>query len=170
MTHSNQPPIVCYLFRHRLARHILVYTTIHTLYRSSAVQHLQALSPEMQAEIIKNDMTNCRSPSAVLLSRIEKLKAQWPHTGAPGRPVAPTVAPRRAPDARPGAPVPASRVLPSTAPAGAVPQLRGSAARSRSPRGMQHPQGPPRKEVRENWDRGRAMGLASDFSRFRDFP
>ena len=68
----------------------------------------------MQAEIIKNDMTNCRSPSAVLLSRIDKLKAQWPHTGAPGRPVAPTVAPRKAP----GSAAPVSRVLPSTAPGG----------------------------------------------------
>ena len=47
----------------------------------------------MQAELIKSDMFNCRSPSAVLLSRIEKLKATWAHTGAPGRPVAPTVAP-----------------------------------------------------------------------------
>lgn len=112
----------------------------------------------MQAEIIKNDMTNCRSPSAVLLSRIDKLKAQWPHTGAPGRPVAPTVALRKAPGGSAAPTVPA-RVLPSTAPGGAMPQLRGSAARSRSPRG--HPQVPHRKETKENWEKGRAMGLAS---------
>lgn len=118
---------------------------------SSAATALKALSPEMQAEIIKNDMTNCRSPSAVLLSRIDKLKAQWPHTGAPGRPVAPTVAPRKAPGGSAAPTVPA-RVLPSTAPGGAMPQLRGSAARSRSPRG--HPQVPHRKETKENWEKG----------------
>ena len=103
----------------------------------------KALSPEMQAELIKTDMFNCRSPSAVLLSRIEKLKATWAHTGAPGRPVAPTVAPRR--------PIAVSRVQPTVAPVSMT--MRGSAARSRSPRGrdgVPHPAMPPRKE--QSWN------------------
>ena len=105
-------------------------------------QKKQALSPEMQAELIKTDMFNCRSPSAVLLSRIEKLKATWAHTGAPGRPVAPTVAPRR--------PIAVSRVQPTVAPVSMT--MRGSAARSRSPRGrdVPHPAMPPRKE--QSWN------------------
>ena len=97
----------------------------------------------MQAELIKSDMFNCRSPSAVLLSRIEKLKATWAHTGAPGRPVAPTVAPRR--------PIAVSRVQPTVAPVSMT--MRGSAARSRSPRGrdgVPHPSLPPRKE--QTWN------------------
>jgi len=109
----------------------------------SAAAALKALSPEMQAELIKSDMFNCRSPSAVLLSRIEKLKATWAHTGAPGRPVAPTVAPRR--------PIAVSRVQPTVAPVSVT--MRGSAARSRSPRGrdgVPHPAMPPRKE--QTWN------------------
>ena len=115
----------------------------------------KALSPEMQAEIIKQDMTNCRSPSAVLLSRIEKLKAAYAHTGAPGRPVAPTVAPRRggrilptaAPQGPPGPPAPSPQLRGS-----ATPQLRGSAARSRSPRAVPHPaRSPPKEQSWNDW-------------------
>ena len=101
---------------------------------SGAARSLKALNPEMQAEIIKNDMTNCRSPSAVLLSRIERLKSSFSPQA-----VSPQVAPRRGGPGPPPGPSVFQRIPPTSAPPRtggppAGPVLRGSAARSRSPK------------------------------------
>lgn len=40
----------------------------------NASELLRAQPPDMQREIIKSDMSNCRNPSAVLLSRIERVR------------------------------------------------------------------------------------------------
>jgi hypothetical protein len=40
----------------------------------TAAEKLRELVPQMQSEVIRKDITNCRNPSAVLLSRIEQLK------------------------------------------------------------------------------------------------
>ncbi|CAE8675413.1 unnamed protein product, partial [Polarella glacialis] len=41
----------------------------------SAARALRELDPQLQAKVVEQEMSNCRNPSAVLLSRIRKLQA-----------------------------------------------------------------------------------------------
>mmetsp|Transcript_61046 Transcript_61046/g.181889 ORF Transcript_61046/g.181889 Transcript_61046/m.181889 type:complete len:492 (+) Transcript_61046:42-1517(+) len=40
----------------------------------AAAQALRELDPEFQSQVIRSDLTNCRNPSAVLLTRIDRVK------------------------------------------------------------------------------------------------
>lgn len=92
------------------------YITRHDI-DTSAAQALRELEPEMRAQVIQSDLTNCRNPSAVLLCRIDRVRAAMT---APPRPP-PVLVPYRSP-------------LPVVPPA-KVPQLVPSLRpRSRSPR------------------------------------
>mmetsp|Transcript_87353 Transcript_87353/g.203181 ORF Transcript_87353/g.203181 Transcript_87353/m.203181 type:complete len:501 (+) Transcript_87353:34-1536(+) len=42
---------------------------------TSAAQALRELEPELQAQVIQSDLTNCRNPSAVLLCRIDRVRS-----------------------------------------------------------------------------------------------
>mmetsp|Transcript_88159 Transcript_88159/g.169751 ORF Transcript_88159/g.169751 Transcript_88159/m.169751 type:complete len:573 (-) Transcript_88159:116-1834(-) len=53
----------------------------------SVSQMLRALHPEAQKQIVTSDLSNCRNPSAVLLSRIRSVEAQ--HHGVVARPLPP---------------------------------------------------------------------------------
>lgn len=50
-----------------------IYLTDHGV-DEKATLALKALSPELQKEIVSTPITNCRNPSAVLLSRIERIR------------------------------------------------------------------------------------------------
>mmetsp|Transcript_100519 Transcript_100519/g.244486 ORF Transcript_100519/g.244486 Transcript_100519/m.244486 type:complete len:508 (-) Transcript_100519:128-1651(-) len=70
---------------------------------------LRALPPEAQRQIVASDLSNCRNPSAVLISRIRTIEAQMPPQ-PPQRPPPPALAP---PQPRPP-PAPQAVPPPST--------------------------------------------------------
>jgi len=49
----------------------------------SVAQNLRGQHPEVQRQIINSDLSNCRNPSAVLLSRIRSAEAQYNATAGP---------------------------------------------------------------------------------------
>ncbi|CAE8590103.1 unnamed protein product, partial [Polarella glacialis] len=94
-----------------------------------AADALRALDPELKAEIIKTEITNSRNPSAVLLSRIDRIKREGSSQGSRGPP-------------------PMATQQPMHRPAGIVPPTRVQ-QRSRSPR-KGHGKGFPEAVIRSS--------------------